>query len=144
MKSQLNNIFLVCVFFLVITPVYAGEVINVSIQELKDLIANDVQVIDVRTESEWKKTGVLEGNHLLTFYDEKGNYDLDTWLADVSKVVGKDEPVVLICHAGVRSRRIANYLAKEVGYEKVYNVKRGIARWIKEKNPTQPYQIPAE
>ena len=40
-----------------------------------------VEVIDVRTTSEWKKTGVVEGSHLIMFYDEKGKYDLNSWLS---------------------------------------------------------------
>lgn len=144
MKLLNNKILIVCVFFLMSAPAYAGEVVNVSIQELKDLIEKGVQVIDVRTKSEWEKTGVVKDSHLLTFYDEKGNYDLDAWLADVARVANKDEPVILICHAGVRSRRLANYLVNKADYEKVYNVTRGIVGWIKAKNPTEPYQAPTE
>ncbi|MEJ2115659.1 MAG: rhodanese-like domain-containing protein, partial [Gammaproteobacteria bacterium] len=85
--------------------------------------------------SEWQKTGIVEGSHLIMFYDEKGKYDLKAWLAKVENIAKKDEQVILICHSGVRSRQLANYLAKVVGYENVYNVKKGIVYWIKKSNP---------
>jgi rhodanese-related sulfurtransferase len=68
------------------------------------------------------------------FYDEKGKYDMDAWLAGVANIANKDEPLILICHSGSRSKKLAEYLVKEVGYQTVYNVKKGIISWIKEKN----------
>ena len=113
---------------------YAGEVQHIDNKTLKDLMLQDVPVIDVRTTSEWKETGIIESSHLLMFYDEKGKYDLEKWLADVEAIAGKDSPVILICHSGSRSKQLAKYLTKVAGYEKVYNVKRGIHYWIKKNN----------
>lgn len=115
---------------------YANEVQNIDNKELKQLIEQNVAVVDVRTTTEWKKTGVIEGSHLIMFYDEKGKYDLNAWLGEVANIAKKDEPLVLICHSGGRTKQLANYLAKERGYEKVYNVKKGIVHWIKKDNPT--------
>ncbi|MFK7816049.1 MAG: rhodanese-like domain-containing protein [Gammaproteobacteria bacterium] len=119
---------------------YASGVQNIDNKELKQLMEQNVTVVDVRTTTEWKKTGVIEGSHLIMFYDEKGKYDLDAWLGEVASVAKKDEPLVLICHSGGRTKQLANYLAKERGYEKVYNVKKGIVHWIKKDNPTVSIQ----
>jgi rhodanese-related sulfurtransferase len=43
---------------------------------------------------------------------------------------GKDEPVVLICRTGSRTRTLARYLVEELGYTRVYNVRSGIRQWI--------------
>lgn len=117
------------------SSLYAAEVKHIDNEELKDLIEQGAVVIDVRATSEWKKTGVIKDSHLLMFYDEKGNYKLDAWLNDVAQVADKDEPVILICHSGTRSKQLAKYLNKVAGYGQVHNVKRGIVNWIKKDNP---------
>ena len=114
---------------------FAAEVKHINNEELKKLIQQDAPVIDVRATSEWKKTGVIEDSHLLMFYDERGNYQLEQWLKEVAQISDKDKPIVLICHTGVRSKQLAKYLNKVAGYNQVYNVKRGIVDWIKKANP---------
>jgi len=119
-----------------VNVVHAAEVTHINNATLKKLIGQEVPVIDVRTISEWQETGVIKGSYLMMFFDEKGQYNLDQWLKKLSTIVNKDEPVALICLTGSRSNLLASYLIKVEGYEKVYNVKRGIAHWMKEKYPT--------
>lgn len=130
----MKHLFAILIIFLISPISIANEVTHIGNQELKDLMQREVAVIDVRTVSEWKKTGVIEGSHLIMFYDESGKYDLNTWLNDVAKVANKGDALVLICHSGSRSKQLAKYLASVAGYEQVFNVKRGIAHWIKKKN----------
>jgi len=40
----------------------------------------------------------------------------------------KDKPIVVFCHAGGRSRRVAQFLAAN-GFEQVYNLDGGIDAW---------------
>jgi len=131
---MISKCLIICISLCIAGSVCANEVQNIDNQDLKQYIQQGVAVIDVRTTSEWKKTGVVQGSHLIMFYDEQGKYDLNAWLAEVAKVVRKDEPVVLICHSGGRSKQLAKYLTKMVGYKEVYNVKHGISHWIKQKN----------
>lgn len=131
----MKDILFVCTFFLISFPLYAAEVMHIDNADLKKLIDQGVPVIDVRATSEWIETGVIDGSHLMMFYDETGNYDLDVWLNQLSVVATKDKPIILICHTGSRSHQLARYLNKVVGYIEVYNVKRGIANWIKQDNP---------
>ena len=56
------------------SALHAGEVKHIDNQTLKELMLQNVPVIDVRTTSEWEDTGVVEDSHLLMFYDEKGKY----------------------------------------------------------------------
>ena len=49
-----------------------AEVVNVDNAELARLAASGVPVIDVRTEGEWKQSGVISGSKLLTYFDERG------------------------------------------------------------------------
>ena len=135
---SLNKLVYACVIIVCATSSCASETNDIDNQELKQLMQQGVAVIDVRATSEWKKTGVIDGSHLIMFYDEKGKYNTDAWLADVASVADKNQPVVLICHSGGRSKELSKYLSKEAGYQTVYNVKKGITSWIKQKNSVVP------
>lgn len=131
LSIRINTIITCILLFACAKVLYAGEVLNIDNKALQELMQENVPVIDVRTTTEWKETGVVDGSHLLMFYDEKGKYDLEKWLSDVAEIANKNEPIILICHSGSRSKQLAKYLTKVEGYEKVYNVKRGIQSWIK-------------
>lgn len=134
MNSLTKKIIFSCLSFFLVCSVHANEVKNIDNQELKQLVESGVAVIDVRAPSEWNKTGIVEGSHLLMFYDDKGKYNLNNWVASVAEIASKDEPIVLICHSGGRTKQLSKYLTSVIGYNEVYNVKRGIAHWIKKKN----------
>jgi rhodanese-related sulfurtransferase len=108
-----------------------AEVINISSAELGSLAERGVPIIDVRLAEEWIQTGVVPGSNKMTFFDEKGGYDAKKWFAELNQVAGREDPVILICLTGVRSRVIANWLSGGMGYAQVYNVTRGIDDWMR-------------
>jgi len=116
-------------------PLHA-EVTQVDSAGLERLRAEGVAVIDVRRPDEWRKTGVIEGSHLLTFFDKKGRYDLDRWLPALAAIVEADRPVALICRSGNRSGRVARLLDEHFGYRHVYTARDGILGWLGEGRPT--------
>ena len=116
-------------------PLHA-DVIHVDSAGLQRLRTEGVTVIDVRRAEEWSKTGVIEGSHLLTFFDAKGRYDLDRWLPALAAIAESDQPVALICHSGKRSGRVARLLDEQLGYRHVYTVQDGISGWIEEGRST--------
>ncbi len=108
-----------------------AETIDIDNAELARLAIRGVAVVDVRTAGEWQETGVLPGSRLITLFDEKGTPDP----AFVDKVMGvakPDQPVILICRSGNRSRVGAQLLERQGGYAKVYNVRDGIRGWARE------------
>lgn len=107
---------------------------NVDNAELKALIEQGVPVYDIRRPDEWRQTGVVEGSHLLTFVDGRGQ-QLPDFFPRLTQEVAKDAPVVLICRTGNRTSAAARYLATQLGYTKVYNVRDGITGWMREGNP---------
>ncbi len=107
-----------------------ADITDLDNDSLKSLIEQGVPVIDVRRKDEWLATGVIEGSHLLTFFDKQGRYDAVKWLADLEKIASPDEPLVLICAHGVRSVNISKLLDRKLGYSAVHNVKKGINHWI--------------
>jgi len=120
-------------------PVVA-DVTELDNTKLNELIASGVPVIDVRREDEWLKTGVIKGAHKLTFFDRQGRYDAAKWLQSLDAIVAKNEPFVLICAAGVRSKVISKLLDKRLGYSGVHNHTRGMNDWLKKGLPVEPHK----
>ena len=113
-----------------------AEIIHVDSDGLQRLLTSGVPVIDIRRSEEWNRTGIIEGSHLLTFFDAKGGYDLDSWMPALAAIAASDQPVALICHAGNRSSKVARLLDEQFEFGHVYNVRHGISSWIEEGRPT--------
>jgi rhodanese-related sulfurtransferase len=108
-----------------------AEVGNLSNEHLKKMQEQNVPIIDIRRPDEWRSTGVISGSYLLTFFDAKGNYNLNQWLAELNDIAGKDKPFILVCRSGNRTGQVAHFLNKKLGYTRVYHLKDGIKNWIK-------------
>lgn len=106
-----------------------AEVVNIGNVELQKLMDSGIPIVDVRRPDEWESTGVINQSELLTFFDEKGAYDADAWLASLDKVVPRGEPVILICRSGNRTKMISHWLSDKMGYDTVYSVSDGILSW---------------
>ncbi|MCN4144118.1 MAG: rhodanese-like domain-containing protein [Thiohalomonas sp.] len=109
----------------------SAEVGQLSNEQLKQLMDENVPIIDIRRADEWQSTGVIKGSHLLAFFDARGNYDMDKWLAELDKIAKKDEKFILICRSGNRTGQVSNLLDKKLGYQQVSHLQRGIKNWIK-------------
>lgn len=114
-----------------------AEIIDIDSAELARLAATGVPVIDIRTEGEWKDTGVVAGSRLITLFDEKGRAD-PAWLDKVKGVAGPEQPVIVICRSGNRTKVASQLLAQDAGYKTVYNAKNGIRGWAGESRPLVP------
>lgn len=115
-----------------------AEIIDVDNAELDRLVKSGVTVVDIRTQPEWEETGIVEGSKLLTFFDERGRADPATWLEKVKPFAKPDQPIVVICRSGNRTKAVSQFLSQQAGYSKVYNVKNGINRWIKDGGAVTP------
>jgi rhodanese-related sulfurtransferase len=92
---------------------------TVHVKPTKEMLESGImKIIDIRTESEWKQTGVLPQAHCITFFDEFGNYDVDAFIREYEKVADKEELVGLICRTGTRTRMVADFMRKN-GYNAV-------------------------
>ena len=49
----------------------------------------------------------------------------------------RDVDIVVVCHHGMRSLQVANYLA-QAGFERVYSLNGGIAAWAEHIDPAMP------
>lgn len=131
--------------FLVATALICGslvaqaEVIDVSNEELQQLMTQGVTLVDLRTAGEWRQTGVVAGSHMLTLFDERGRANPE-WSTAVAAVSPAGQPVALICRTGNRTRVAARMLSEASPTRKVYNVRSGITGWVKAGQPVIPFQ----
>jgi rhodanese-related sulfurtransferase len=107
-----------------------AEIIDIDNAQLDKLSKSGVPVIDIRLQSEWEETGIVAGSKLLTFFDEKGKVDAPAWLEKVKPIAQPNQPVVVICRSGNRTKAVSQFLSQQAAYATVYNVKQGIKGWI--------------
>ena len=130
-----RSMFFVAVLLAGIAPLRA-DVAHVDNAALVRLLQRGVPIIDIRTPEEWRATGIIEGSHLLTFFDAQGNYDFRAWLSELTAIAGRDDAFALICDSGGRSGVISQLLDARLGYRYVFDVPGGIVKWIAEDRPT--------
>ena len=95
---------------------------RVSVDEAKELIKSGVQVIDVRTPTEYS------GGHI----PEARSVPLDSILARPRDLIKAEtsEKILFVCQVGQRSA-LAAEMAAAVGYENLFNLEGGTDAWIK-------------
>ena len=99
-------------FLLTIKTAFA-EIINVNNEQIKELSKNNIPIVDIRRSSEWDQTGVVPNSILLTFFDKKGNYNLDEWYNQLRLKINERKPIILICRTGRRTKIIAEMMDKK-------------------------------
>lgn len=117
---SLNKILVI--MLLLISSVFA-EVINKYPSQ--KLIDSKITIIDIRTKPEWKETGLLSGAIPITFFDEKGKYDIPLFMQKLQRHVKPNETFAIICHTGSRTAILADFLAKYY-HMKVINLRGGM------------------
>ena len=132
-----RSMFFVAVLLAGIAPLRA-DVTHVDNAALERLLQRGVPIIDIRTPEEWRATGIIEGSHLLTFFDAQGSYDFRAWLPELTAIAGRDDAFALICDSGGRSGVLSQFLDGRLGYRHVWAIDApgGIAKWIAEDRPT--------
>ena len=86
---------------------------------------NSLYLVDIRTPSEWKDTGVIKGAHLATFST------VANLLSEVRPKLEAGQKLAVICRSGNRSSRAARKIAKAVNYE-VVDIEGGMSRVVGE------------
>ena len=116
----MNKIILITLLF--ISSLYAEVIHQFPSQKLID---SKIKIIDIRTSYEWKESGLLQGAIPITFFDERGNYNIPHFMAQLRKIIEPHETFALICHVGSRTEMLADFLSQEY-HMKVINLKGGM------------------
>jgi len=109
-----------------------AEFKTIDVKEFKKLQKEGVPVIDIRTEGEWKETGIIEGAKKITFFSEKGQPLLADWFFELGLLLkDKSSPFIIYCAHASRTEALGEGL-KQMGFENIYELKGGIENgWIK-------------
>lgn len=123
-----------------------AEFDKISVKEAHQLSSQgDVILIDIRSEQEWRKTGVAPQAKTISMHQKGGIPAFESELTALLQG-NKDTPIALICAGGVRSARLQDYLQKK-GFGHVADVKEGMLGgfiskgWIDYGLPTTDYSI---
>lgn len=117
-----------------------NKLVDLQPKIVEKMINDNIVMIDVRREDEWKRTGIIKNAHLLTFFDEFGEYDLESWMKEFEKLVtSKDQTFILICAHANRTRDIGNFLLAQ-GYKNTAHLFGGMALWAQELRETISYK----
>jgi len=95
---------------------------DIDKQEVSNLLNNEVVVIDVRTNKEFKE-GNIETSFNLDFQKREFIDSLDK--------LDKNKQYLIYCASGNRSLK-ASHIMKSLGFKIIYNYKKGYKDWIKD------------
>ena len=125
-----------------VSAAVCAEVIVIDNAALVRLMAQGVPLIDIRTEGEWRATGTIAHSQALTFFDERGQANPAQWLAQARKIAAPDQPLILVCRSGNRTREAARFLSEQAAYRTVYHLGKGVSGWVSEGRPLSPWPRP--
>jgi len=105
-----------------------SQVKSIDTQEATLLInKQNAQVIDIRTEEEFKNGHIVRAKNITVSQIEKGN------LSAIENF--KQSPIIVVCASGTRSASVGDKLVK-AGFEQVHHLSSGMAAWATANLPT--------
>ena len=123
------------------TLIFEVEIIGIQppgykiISSSELLIDNkNLLIVDIRTEEDWKNTGVIKGSKKITAFDLEGNFNpgfLNSFKS-IIKNNNENNKVVFISSKGDISSILANGFVEQLGYKNIYSLQGGIEEWIKQ------------
>lgn len=129
------KIFILSLFFIA-TSLFAQ--VN-KIYPDNTFLNKNIPIVDIRTEAEWKETGLLKGAIPITFFDERGRYNIPLFLKELSQKVDVKKPFALVCRTGSRTKLVSQFLSSELGYN-VYDLSGGMMYIMGKNLPVIPYR----
>ena len=111
----------------------------VNADELLYAQKNGAVIIDIRREEEWKAAGVIEGAELITAFQKDGSIHPEFQNKFFSVAVNKENPIVLYCRTGNRTKALGNALISQLGFTDVRHLSYGIKGWKKINHKTIKY-----
>ena len=111
-------------FKLKLDSIYDRNVPKISVDEFIEMNRNEVFVLDIREEEEFKVSHLKNARHVGYFwFDMRKVYNIPV-----------DAHVVLYCSIGARSEKIAQKLMNS-GYKNIYILYGGIFEWVNSGQP---------
>ena len=127
----------IIVFIVILQAILLADFKSLKTAEFEELVKNGVPIIDIRTPAEWKE-GIIPRSHKIMFFDEQGNYDVNKFMSELTKVVkDKNSPFILVCRTASRTKIVGQFLANQAGYTQTKELFGGIMwGWSNYNKPT--------
>ena len=103
------------------------------------ILDSKIPIVDIRTPSEWKESGLLQNALPIMFFDARGNYNVELFLKQLQSQVDVSKPFALVCRTGSRTKVVAHFLSQEFGYQ-VIDLQGGMLYIKAKKLPILPYK----
>tara|TARA_B110001454_G_scaffold214920_1_gene235482 strand:- start:3300 stop:4043 length:744 start_codon:yes stop_codon:yes gene_type:complete len=107
----------------------------ISSNELIELIKQNAVALDIRTEDQWQKTGVIKSSFQETAFDKDGKFNV--YLIDKIRALAAAESqnieIIFISNDGETAAILGNAFAEDLGFKNVFVLNGGIKAWIGEK-----------
>ncbi len=118
---------------------------SLLLSEVKDIVVSqafldkNIPIVDIRTPTEWKETGIIKGSATITFFDERGAYNAKEFIAKLNKAVDTQKEFAIICRTGSRTSMVSQFLSNDLKYH-VINLQGGITHLIQNGYKPVAYQ----
>ncbi|MDB4141085.1 FKBP-type peptidyl-prolyl cis-trans isomerase [Candidatus Pelagibacter sp.] len=114
---------------------------SVSSDELIDMIENNAVALDIRTEEEWDKTGVIKGSFPETAFDKNGKFQVYVMdkIRALAAAQSQDINLIFISHDGETASMLANSFSEDLGFTNISVLKGGIEAWQSENKKLGPH-----
>ena len=119
------------IFEVEIVDAFKPGYVELSTEDLIYKKKADFILIDIRTKTERKNTGIIEGSLEIAAFDLQGNFN-PNFIKGYQAAVTKNDHVVLISNEGKISAIIANGFVEQMGSTNMYTLVGGIQKWLKE------------
>ena len=95
-------------------------------QALKLYKSDDLLIIDIRTKTEWKHTGVIPNSLLVSMHDQN-HIERSEFIKEVTIILdkNKNKKVSFICASGARSKMVTSFF-RDKGYDYIFDINEGI------------------
>tara|TARA_Y100001970_G_scaffold243541_1_gene308906 strand:+ start:551 stop:1279 length:729 start_codon:yes stop_codon:yes gene_type:complete len=97
--------------------------------QIKEKQKEGFKIIDIRTEKEREKTGIIRKSLEITAFDIKGNFNPE-FLEVFEKKIKKKDHVIFVSQKGDISAILANGFVEQLGKKNIYTLVGGIDKWI--------------
>jgi rhodanese-related sulfurtransferase len=118
-----------------LTPVAAMTTpIGIRARQLQERLqaGEPIQLVDVREDQE---LAIARLDHPVIHLPLSRSAE---WMERLEVLLDRDQPVAVLCHAGVRSWQFGCWLIEQQGYTAVLNLQGGIDAWSVEVDPAVP------
>jgi len=98
------------------------------------MIENNAVALDIRTEEEWDKTGVIKGSFPETAFDKNGKFQVYVMdkIRALAAAQSQNVNLIFISHDGETASMLANSFSEDLGFTNVSVLEGGILQWLKE------------